>query len=261
MWNILNWLKKENRSYFEQKVTRFIGDELDFYYNRRPSKDKFKKTFFSRGRPGLLELIFQRFMLKGAKKSDPHTDILRAIKVSDSKPLDKDALMLEEVKVLSATNEDYTLSRPTYLEVIPKDKELTFTLTIDEDILGDFVKENCDNNRTLISFKKIEGILRDPIQTVETFTQKLLREEKTYFGKIGLSSFLSTIEIKNPNLRLGWGSGLLGTTLATLLDEPLLQDLRNLLFTDRGGAIAPKTRRVTIENRKPIQPLGWVKVK
>lgn len=88
----------------------------------------------------------------------------------------------------------------------------------------------------------------------------MLKREKGYFEKIGFPGFVSTIEKEGANLRLGWGSGLLGTTLAMLLDEPLLQRLQNLLFTDRNGAIAPKTRRVTVENNTPVKPLGWVRL-
>lgn len=183
MWKILDYLKTNNNSWFNKKVTKFINDELDFYEKnkRHLQKGQFKKTFFSRGerdkkgkpgKSGLLELIFQRFLLEGAKEFDPHTDILRALKISDTKPLDKDALEIENVKVLSAGK---GLSKPTYPEVIPKDKELTFILTIEENILRDFLEKNRNNPDTIIPFEKIEEMLKDPLGATSEFTKELLK--------------------------------------------------------------------------------------
>ncbi len=64
-----------------------------------------------------------------------------------------------------------------------------------------------------------------------------------------------------PNIRLGWGTQLLGMTIDLLLDpilrklirdEVLLQSIRNLP--------APKSRRIVLKEKSPYKPLGWCNV-
>lgn len=267
MWKILKELKENNEPRFKEKIVQFIEEKLNFY-EKKPYKEKrrqqdwVKKTFFSRGWPGLLELIFQGFRLPGAGfRYDAHTDILRVLKVSDTNSLDKDSLTLKKVEVLSKVGERYKLNKPTYLETIPQGKELNFSLKIDEELLENFRKENQNRKDTLLPFESIKAIIGNPLQAAREFTENLREEKKeAYFSQLGLSSFIPDLNIKEANLRLGWGSGLLGTTLVTLLDEPLRQRLRNLLFTNRGQEIAPKTRRVIVENYQPTSSLGWVRL-
>ena len=262
MWKILNKLKTDEPSDFKI-ITDFIERKLDFYEKEHPKRDRFMKTFFSYeiSPPSLLELIFQRFLLEGASRRDAHTDILRAIKVSDSNPAPKDSLILKKVQVLSAqSGNGYTLTKPAYLEALPKDTQLSFSLKVDEDMLGDFQRKNQDNEGPLIPFDQIKEIIKNPLGATAEFTKELIKQEDEFFGKVNLPSFVSDLEGKGANLRLGWGGGLLATTLAMLLSKPLLQRLRNLLFRDRGSQIAPKTRRVIIENDAPHSSLGWARL-
>ncbi len=74
-----------------------------------------------------------------------------------------------------------------------------------------------------------------------------------------LGSFYSNTG-KKPSLRLGWGTGLLGMTVCGLLDNSLLQRLRNEVFVDRQGAPVPKSKRVCVNGNKAINPLGWIRI-
>ena len=127
-------------------------------------------------------------------------------------------------------------------------------------MLGDFQRKNQDNEGPLIPFDQIKEIIKNPLGATAEFTKELIKQEDEFFGKVNLPSFVSDLEGKGANLRLGWGGGLLATTLAMLLSKPLLQRLRNLLFRDRGSQIAPKTRRVIIENDAPHSSLGWARL-
>jgi CRISPR-associated protein Csm5 len=62
----------------------------------------------------------------------------------------------------------------------------------------------------------------------------------------------------NPTLRIGWGTGMLGTTVALCMDMEQRMLLRNTFMIPRGEAIAPKSRRYTSNNGRILKPLGWV---
>ena len=67
---------------------------------------------------------------------------------------------------------------------------------------------------------------------------------------------------KNPYLRIGAGSGLLGTTVALKIkeyDEKIYKEL----FDKNDGTIYPKSRRMILSNENKIdksKPLGWVRL-
>lgn len=88
-------------------------------------------------------------------------------------------------------------------------------------------------------------------------TSDLLREEESFFSqKLKLKNILN-FGNETPNFRLGWGMGLLGTSVAMLLPAETKQDLRNILFTDRGDSPAPKSRRIITSNHSSYAILGW----
>lgn len=65
-------------------------------------------------------------------------------------------------------------------------------------------------------------------------------------------------------LRVGWGTGMLGTTVSLLLDERTRVKLRNEVISvdkrDRPQP-APKSRRFVLENSQPVSPLGWIQLR
>lgn len=60
---------------------------------------------------GITEDIFQGLELERERKSNPRTDILRALKISDSNSVDKNCLCLEEVKILSEDTKGWHFSK------------------------------------------------------------------------------------------------------------------------------------------------------
>jgi len=58
------------------------------------------------------------------------------------------------------------------------------------------------------------------------------------------------------SFRIGFGSGMVSTTIAMLLDDNLRKKVRNYAGLNRGNDIAPKSRRVWVKNNNPI-PFGW----
>jgi len=64
---------------------------------------------------------------------------------------------------------------------------------------------------------------------------------------------------RRANIRLGYGSGLLGITLFPMINEDYRKKIRNLL-KDLGDAVAPNSRRLVLENDTPVYPLGWARL-
>jgi len=63
-------------------------------------------------------------------------------------------------------------------------------------------------------------------------------------------------------LRLGWGSGMNGTTVGLLLDDQLRSQLRDTCGIKAPGFEAPKSRRTVVSSDGTIRFVpGWVKFK
>ena len=135
-------------------------------------------------------------------------------------------------------------------------------ITIDHKILEGFKRANAR-----IPFKNLESLM----QLCENFAQAQWEEEQQFLNDYGNGSSINLDNIKkfytddenksSVTLRVGWGIGMLGTTVALLLDEKTRIALRNDVISDDGinrMQTAPKSRRFVLENGQPIYPLGWI---
>ncbi|WP_230409960.1 type III-A CRISPR-associated RAMP protein Csm5 [Candidatus Kuenenia stuttgartiensis] len=253
-------LKRLNDTLRKKILTDFVQKKL-LEYKKDPRgeqgyswfKERFKQWFAQR----LDEEIFQKFVIKNnQKRYDPHSDILRCIQISDSNSIDTGNLHLEEVKIFSADSAKSPKDWSVFVECIPAGNEFTFQCKIDEWLLNKF-KENNPSNSFGVAFSELKKILSNPFEAVNEMTSDLLREEESFFSqKLKLKNILN-FGNETPNFRLGWGMGLLGTSVAMLLPAETKQDLRNILFTDRGDSPAPKSRRIITSNHSSYAILGW----
>lgn len=62
------------------------------------------------------------------------------------------------------------------------------------------------------------------------------------------------------HIRIGYGSGMLGTTVNLLFEEEVRQEIRNRCGIPRNGDPAPKSRRVYKNAANQWLPLGWLAV-
>ena len=214
---------------------------------KRGLQERTKKFFAG----DLDKQLLQNFKLSDQQREhDAHSDLFRVIEVQDGKPFERDGLQVEEIKVHSVGSGVKSFS--IYAECLPPNREFTVEITINLYLLSLFKRNNPKTAQGL-AFEEIEALLLNPWQAAQKLAQALYEHERAFLPKeMNVSGALDFAE--EPDIRLGWGGGMLGTTVDLLLDEKLRQRIRNLLFKDRDGAPAPKTRRLTLQNQ---QPLGW----
>lgn len=252
---IVYYLLKHTPNKRDEFISFVSGKIAEFKRDRRSNKgwfrEKFKKSFAS----GFEKKVLQEFMLTdNQKRFDPHSDIMRVIQISDSSPLEPEDLKVEEVKIYSEGRGSKEWS--IYVESIPTGKELQFTMSINRDLWKEFKGKN-PNTHSGISIELIEKVLLNPFIAAEEMVKDLYNYEKNFIeGRLRIRGALDFGD--TPNFRLGWGGGLLGTTIDLLLSEDLRKEIRNTFFKNRGRAPAPKSRKITVGNGYSV--LGWAKV-
>lgn len=146
--------------------------------------------------------------------------------------------------------------------------ETTIEISIDHEILESF-KRSFDKAGVTLPFCDLKSL----IPLCQNFAQAQWDAEKQFLATYANSGSVNLDEIKvfydnNENkkratLRVGWGTGMLGTTVSLLLDEPRRVQLRNQVISGgrhTSSAPAPRSRRFVLENGQPVYPLGWIEL-
>ena len=117
------------------------------------------------------------------------------------------------------------MQAPIGLEVIKPGTSFEVEIAIDTNLLYYYRKSL---NLPGLSFDLYEKLIMDPLKATSTFTNEILRhEEKSKFHP----EFKGFLKIPNaPNFRLGWGQGLLSTSLFLLLPDHLKAQVRRIFF-------------------------------
>ncbi|MDE0042453.1 MAG: type III-A CRISPR-associated RAMP protein Csm5 [Candidatus Poribacteria bacterium] len=145
--------------------------------------------------------------------------------------------------------------------------EVTVEISIDHGILKSFTKAGAK-----LPFSDVKSL----IQCCQNFAQAQWEAEQQFFEKYGSGENLNLDAIKQfyaddkdyknekrATLRVGWGTGMLGTTVSLVLDESVCVELRNKVISADGrnrSKPAPKSRRFVSENGQPAYPLGWIEL-
>lgn len=250
------------------KLTEYVENRLDDIGrrsgSRRPSRwfiENQKKWFAQ----SFADDVLAHFSLtRGQRRYGPQTNVMRCLKVSDS--LNQfNGLRLEQVMLMSVSNGRVYNKNNTifYVECLSPEARVEFSLTIDQSILDIF--RRASGNR--VPFENEDDVFR----MMEAFGKAQWEAERAYFDSLGGSQSISLNAIRafyredyRPSIRIGWGTGLLGTTIGLLLPDDLRKRVRNTLFVDRGDDEAPKSRRLTVfQSRDGIQvqgTLGWMRM-
>ncbi len=213
-------------------------------------------------------------------QNNPNTDILRAIEISDSPPVLEKSLtnkktgkkklfnipVTTEVYV-SSHFEDYKAKhRVSIFAEMLFNVSTEFTITLDTEMLKWFHHQ--DNMK--IPFNSIN----DLIKICQEFAQEQWDGEHDYWNFIRnnnhrdkkLDFDLIREFYKNEKcpyqLRLGWGTGMGGTTINWLLEDKLRAKIRDTCGIKAPNFPAPKSRRTILNRKEDIAYVpGWVKLK
>lgn len=201
-------------------------------------------------------------MISGNTRS-PHSDVLKFLQITDSHTTRDIAVYT--TKILDIYHEKWSWCKRgdreliNYLEVIPAGTQITFELKINknEGILEEL------GLQTKGKILDEDGIKRE----VYNFSKDLIDYEIEFAKKYGIDflfEFYSNIQTENeedkPLLKLGHGSGFLGTTICLKLknEHPRLYEKVRRSLRGRSHSFEfPKTRKVVFEDKVP---LGWCKV-
>ena len=219
---------------------------------------------------------------------DPNHDLLRALQVSDTQPLDSDALEIGLAWTVTLNQNNQLIQKidrgqeyKHFVQQFQAQQRLTFTLKIDDLLFRDREK------RRLGYSDSQEETLRDIAEVCRSDVDALLQHELAFYDNHDLSEIANIyeklIQINNTLnvgaflLQIGWGTGYHANTVTAIIadadeanaeDEDLWMDLRERfrLGQSRSQRDAyderafPKTRRILYRGRNPICPLGWMKI-
>lgn len=215
---------------------------------------------------------------------DPNRDILRALHVSDSIPLDSDSLEIGMAWTVTLNQNDQLVQKidrgreyKNFVQQFQAGQRLTFTLKIDELLFRE--REKARLNFTNLQ----EKALRDIAEVCRSATAALMDREQEFFDYYNFSEITNfydkLIRLNNtlPEgaflLQIGWGTGYHANTVTSLFADDKESSVNWMDIRERfklGESRSqrghyderefPKTRRVLYRGQNPITPLGWVKI-
>ncbi|NEQ34738.1 MAG: type III-A CRISPR-associated RAMP protein Csm5, partial [Leptolyngbya sp. SIO4C5] len=213
-------------------------------------------------------------------RQGPNTDIMRAVSVSDSEPLIEEKIQREGKRPifrnLSVVNEVIVSSRfpdyqakyraSIYAEMV-FNVRTQFTLSVDHEMLSWF--QHLNNMK--LPFKSVDDLLH----ICQEFAQEQWDFEHDYWAALhnnpnaqgrnldfGYIRELYEPETCPHTLRLGWGSGMRGTTISLLMPDDLVGEIRDTCGIKAPEFEAPKSRRTIVSSKGEIRYApGWVKFK
>lgn len=240
----------------------FVGDELERF--RRDDRggttsgwfrERFKRTLARR----FDYELFQKFRLgDDGGRYGPNTDLFRAIRVADSVPIDQGAVSICNVRVHSAHARTSPKPWTIFAECVWTGTTFEVDVRIDDGLIDAFSKAN-DGTPYGIPFSTVADIMRNPLDATAEMANALYAEEERFFDQELEMPGALDLRGEEPNLRLGWGTTMLGTSVSLLLPTQLRIELRNLLFRNAGDTYAPKSRKL-VEMGGNSFSMGWAKV-
>jgi CRISPR-associated protein Csm5 len=217
-------------------------------------------------------------------KQGPNTDFMRAIQVSDSIPLaprlrerpDKPPVKLNqaiaaEVIVSSHFEGDHNglqkakLKTSLFTEFVYNIRT-EFTLSIDHEMLSWFRHAKGME----LPFKSVAELLdlcqefaQDQWNLDHDYWQSIQNNPNTQGKRLDFDAIRQQYEVETcpHTLRIGWASGLPGTTISLLLPDEQVAQVRDTCGIRAPDFLAPKSRRTVMNIKGEIKHLpGWVKL-
>ncbi|GAB1543755.1 type III-A CRISPR-associated RAMP protein Csm5 [Scytonema sp. NUACC21] len=259
-------------SEIEKTLRQKLGELSDKYRQKFVDDNLFMDSFFSD-----FNLSYQNRTFSGKSQN---TDFLRCLKVTDSEGLVESQIatkkgkipinfpVVPEVIVSSKFPDNLAKYRASIYAEMVRNVQTEFTLSLDKEMLSWFQHKQ--------GMKLPFSTLNELLQICQEFTQEQWDYEHDYWQVIKNNSrasgrnldFNYIREFYEPEkcpytLRLGWGSGMNGTTIGLCLDdEKLREQIRDICGLKATGFKAPKSRRTVMNPNGEIKFVpGWVKFK
>jgi len=240
LYDVLSNFKKSDPSGFQKSIVEPIE-------RTEPFKFKKKHTF-----EWIQEKWLESFRLSN-KSNSPNTDWLRMIHITDAYPVNLTETNLIPINVFKKDlsgwkyKTEYSGQKTTiWAECVPQNAMFGFEITWDKRLLQDFKTENAN----ILLPQSVDEVFSN----IGNWANDIINFEKGFTKGQNLESWYTN---SIANFRIGFGSGMLSTTIAMLLPEETRKKIRNLAGKNKGNEIAPKSRRVWINGNDAI-PLGWV---
>ncbi len=241
-------LKQAPEEVRERLLIEPVRQELqDLQRLRHRDSKKYKRRRYTLQRNFAREIhleanLLQNFQLPNARQG-PNTDLLRVWQVQDSEPLETSTLRVYGVSLVSLSGS--SSRTPLAVEALKPGTTQEVTFTLHTDLLEDFRRHN-PRPRSGISWDLYDQVLRNPLETLADFTRDLLEHERRNLKHPAFERARNLSDAVN--LRLGWGQGLLSTTVVLLLPPDLRGRLYQEILNPRGrrqpSADIPLTRRL-----------------
>ncbi len=239
LFEVLKKLKEQDENAFKYLVENRISDDI--------SKGEKKKFFFQWG----MEKWFEAFELNN-KRNSSNTDWFRMLHVTDAYPVEEIKTSILPISIIKKEHigwafktESHGINTLIWAECIPEGTVFEFEISWDRRLLESFKKEN-DNTSLPENLDNLMSALKNWSNSTKAF-------EEEFSSDHPLQDWYKN---KQPNFRIGFGSGMVSTTIIQLLTDDLKKRVRNYAGLDRGDDVAPKSRRVWVNDNQLI-PLGW----
>ena len=219
--------------------------------------------------------------------SDPNRDLLRALQVSDTAPIELSGLEIGTAWTVTLNSKGQLVQKregnkeyKVFVEQIQTKQILTFSLKIDKWLL----KEPASSELSFACSQK--EAIRNIAAVCQWVADDLIRRELKFFNDDNFSEIANFYDVllrlneklteETFLLQIGWGTGYDSKTITPLFThdeneaeaaQALLMDLRKRFRLGQSRSKGtydprefPKTRRISYSNQGYVSPFGWVKI-
>ena len=202
--------------------------------------------------------------------SNPNKDLFRTLQISDTQPIDSESMRLYTAAVFALQRRggrSEFVSKGNrfrfFLETLPPNTTLKGTIRLEDYLIDlkqgrlyfdkkrDWVENfptHCNEFSRFLLGYAINMYLDTGLQRVAQFYEQLLQ----------IANQLD--EKRQCLLQVGWGTGWLGMTLGSALDDDTFFEVRERYRLGRPGWEFPKSCRLIKVGNQAEMPLGWVKL-
>lgn len=234
---------------------------------RERNKERAKRFFSEKF---LQSNLLQSFALPSTKQ-EQNRDLLRCLKVRDAYPIANNCrTQVLKIQFLSKRKDGSFYWSKQKRGNLDTDTPLSIWLealvggTFETEILWDHALFEAFKRENPPATKWPVNGLDELLAHVSNMTGTVITHEKAFLGGTGEQAAQSLKRwydgLSHKMLRIGFGSGMLGTTVNLLWQDPIRQKIRNVCGHPRGDDPAPKSRRIWQNAKREWVPMGWMRI-